>query len=450
METIRIKKGYNLNIIGKPAPGLEAMPKPTRLAFLPQQIPFVKPRLKVNTGDSVRIGSALIEDKRNSAIQFLSPGSGNISAINFGARRVIKEIVIQLDEEEKHVEFEPISQHDLEKISRDQLVQAIINGGLWPLIRELPFRDYAQPETTPPMLFVGLGSFEPFKPLLEVYLAGRLDLFTFGLDILHKLAGDRVYVCAPQMNANVDRQLNGLINLKYAGNYPAHDPGVLSYRMKSSPAENAAWYIDGQDVLMLASLLKSGAYPTQRIISLGGPGALAQKHFQFRLGAPLAQVATERVAHDDIRYIEGGILTGHVASDKTYLGFLDTALNLLPEGNRKGELLGLFRPGYRKPSFSRAFASTLNRQEMVYDCSIHGADRACIACGYCAQVCPVDILPQFTYKAVLAGELEEALEHGLLDCVECGLCSYVCPSKIDLFERLKTAKADIYREKAQK
>lgn len=449
METIRIKKGRNLNIIGKPASGLESMPKPTHLAFLPQQIPFVKPRLKVNTGDSVQIGSALIEDKRNSEIQLLSPGSGKISAINFGPRRVIKEIVIQLDDEEKHIEFEPISKSDLEIISREQLVQAIITGGLWPLIRELPFRDYAEPNRAPPMLFVGLGSFEPFKPLPEVYLAGRLDLFAFGLDILRKLAGDRVYVCAPQMNVNVGRQLNGLINLKYAGNYPAHDPGVLSYRMKSSPAENQAWYIDGQDVLLLARLLKSGSYPTQRIVSLGGPCALERKHFQVRLGAPLAQMAADRVTQDDIRYIAGGILTGHPASAKTYLGFLETALNLLPEGNQKGELLGLFRPGYRKPSFSRAYASTLNRQELVYDCNIHGAERACIACGYCAQVCPVDILPQFTYKAALAGELEETLEHGLLDCVECGLCSYVCPSKIDLFERLKTAKADIYREKAQ-
>jgi len=449
METIRIKKGFNLNIIGKPAPGLESMPKPTHLAFLPQQIPFVKPRLKVNIGDSVQVGSALIEDKRNSEIQFLSSGSGKISAINFGARRVIKEIVIQLDQEEKHIEFEPISKNDLEIISRDQLVQAIITGGLWPLIRELPFRDYADPNRTPPMLFVGLGSFEPFKPLPEVYLAGRLDLFAFGLDILRKLAGDRVYICAPQMNVTIGRQLNGLINLKYAGKYPAHDPGVLSYRMKSSPAESQAWYIDGQDVLLLARLLKSGSYPTQRIVTLGGPGALERKHFKVRLGAPLAHVAADRVTQDDIRYIEGGILTGYAASAKTYLGFLETALNLLPEGNQKGELLGLFRPGYRKPSFSRAFASTLNRQELAYDCNIHGADRACIACGYCAQVCPVDILPQFTYKAVLAGELEEALEHGLLDCVECGLCSYVCPSKIDLFERLKTAKADIYREKAQ-
>jgi Na+-transporting NADH:ubiquinone oxidoreductase subunit A len=219
--------------------------------------------------------------------------------------------------------------------------------------------------------------------------------------------------------------------------------------MKSSPAENRAWYIDGQDVLMLAGLLNSGVYPTQRIVSLGGPGALVRKHFQVRLGAPLAQIAADRAAHGDIRYIQGGLLTGHGASAKTYLGFLQTALNLLPEGNQKGELLGLFRPGYRKPSFSRAFTSALNRQEMVYDCNVNGADRACIACGSCAQVCPVDILPQFTYKAVLAGELEEALAHGLLDCVECGLCAYVCPSKIDLFESLKIAKVDVYREKTQ-
>jgi Na+-transporting NADH:ubiquinone oxidoreductase subunit A len=80
---------------------------------------------------------------------------------------------------------------------------------------------------------------------------------------------------------------------------------------------------------------------------------------------------------------------------------------------------------------------------------MHGGERACIACGYCAQVCPVDIFPQFTYKAVLAEEIEESLEHGLLDCVECGLCSYVCPSKIELFETLKNAKAAFYREKQQ-
>jgi Na+-transporting NADH:ubiquinone oxidoreductase subunit A len=83
---------------------------------------------------------------------------------------------------------------------------------------------------------------------------------------------------------------------------------------------------------------------------------------------------------------------------------------------------------------------------MLMDCNMHGEERACINCGTCASVCPVDILPQFTMKCVLADEVEESLEHGLLDCAECGLCSYVCPSKIEICTILKEAKAEYYKE----
>jgi Na+-transporting NADH:ubiquinone oxidoreductase subunit A len=80
------------------------------------------------------------------------------------------------------------------------------------------------------------------------------------------------------------------------------------------------------------------------------------------------------------------------------------------------------------------------------DCNRHGGLRACIQCNFCPQVCPVDILPQLAYKAILAGEVEEALAHGLLDCVECGLCSLVCPSKIELLQTLSEARARFYEE----
>ncbi len=77
---------------------------------------------------------------------------------------------------------------------------------------------------------------------------------------------------------------------------------------------------------------------------------------------------------------------------------------------------------------------------------MHGERRPCINCGFCADVCPVDILPQFTYKCVRADEVEESLAHGLLDCVECGLCTYVCPSKIELGVRFKLANEAYYKE----
>jgi Na+-transporting NADH:ubiquinone oxidoreductase subunit A len=452
MSTIRVRKGFNLKIAGLPAAALQQADPPTRVALLPEHLPFVKPRLKVEKGDRVAVGSALIEDKRNTDIQCLSPGGGTIADIRFGPRRVIQEIVIQLDETEKVLEFEHYRREDLGKMTRAQLIQALIAGGLWPLIKELPFRDYARPDVVPPALFVTLDSLEPFHPLPQVYLSSSDSqaLFRFGLSVLEKLAEGRLYVCRRSTDTEGLSAVDDLINLKYAGNYPAHDPGVLLYRLKSSPDENRSWFIDGQDVLLIARLLRDGVYPTERTVSLGGPAAHQPQHVQTRIGAPLSVIAAGQPADDALRYIQGGILTGYGAPPESYLGLSEKAINLLPEGNRKGELLGLFNPGYRKPTFSRAFLSALNREDLEMDCNMHGGDRACIACGYCALVCPVDILPQFTYKAILAGEVEESLEHGLLDCVECALCSFVCPSKIDLLETLKLAKADFYKEQASR
>ena len=450
MKTIRIKKGYNLKVVGSPSTAVQKTEQPTHLALLPEHIPFVKPRLKISKGDLVALGTPLIEDKRNPQIQFLSPGGGHISDIRYGPRRVIQEIIIKLDETEKTVELERYSQEEIDKMSREQLIQALVTGGLWPLIRELPFRDYARTDVVPPAMYVCLDSLEPFHPFPQVYLNGNETLFRLGLNVLNKLAAAPVYVCRHEKNTNLASTLNGIINLTYAGNYPAHDPGVLLYRMKSSPVENRAWFIDGQDVLLIARLLRNGVYPTERVVSLGGSGAAQTKHFITRMGAPLSIIASGHIDTESRRYIQGGILTGYGAMPQSYLGFYESALNLLPEGDQKGELLGLFSPGYRKPSFSRAFLSAINRDELQMNCNVHGGERACIACGYCALVCPVDILPQFTYKAILAGEVEESIEHGLLDCAECALCSYVCPSKIELFETLKKAKAEFYKEQVSR
>jgi Na+-transporting NADH:ubiquinone oxidoreductase subunit NqrA len=47
MKTIRVKKGYNLKIVGSPSHLLKKAEKPTYVALQPEHIPFVKPRLKI-------------------------------------------------------------------------------------------------------------------------------------------------------------------------------------------------------------------------------------------------------------------------------------------------------------------------------------------------------------------------------------------------------------------
>ena len=444
MKSIRIHKGYDLPISGEPSRELVRAATPDRVASLPERIPFVKPRLAVKQGDTVKIGSILFEDKRNPEVKFLSPGGGIIQQINFGKRRLVKEIVIKLDGEEKREAFEAYADADIGGIKRPDLVSAIMRGGCWGLFRVLPFGDIPDKEAEPPSIIVNIDSKEPFQPSPDVYLNEAMDLFRFGVDILKRLS-KKVHLTITDRHA-ASMQSNGMPIHIMKGPYPAGEPGVLLYHTKRHPVENRAWAITGQNLLLLAGLLKQGRYPIERTMVVAGGRACNQRHLATRIGVPLRLVAGESSDEPGrSRFITGGIFSGYPSEKDSYLGLFETALIVLPEGDEK-ELFGFARPGLHKPSYSRAFLSALNREPLLLDCGMHGEVRACINCGYCSEICAVDILPQFTLKSILAGEVEEALAHGLLDCVSCGLCTYVCPSKINLCENLRQARDAYYKE----
>ena len=447
MISLHVKKGFHLIIAGRPSPELEILKKPSRIAVLPEKIPFIKPRLKVEAGAPVNIGSLLFEDKRNPELKFLSPGGGRIADITLGPRRVIEKIVIELDDDERYDPREPLGNDALEALGRGELVKRILSAGLWPLMRELPFRDIARPGVTPPAIFVSLSNKEPFQPSPEVYLDGKEALFEYGIDILKKLSGNRVCISISADDTATLRRLNGVITHKVTGDYPANDPGVFLYHTRKTPSDNHAWYLSGQDVVLLSQMLSTGLYPKEKVVVFAGDVSGNRKHFLTRLGSPVSHIVNAPVEgnHNHRRYIAGGIFRGYAVAGDSYLGLYESSLTILPEGPQK-EFFGFMRPGFRKPSFSRTFLSSFNPHELNLDCSRHGEERACVNCGYCREVCPVDILPQFTYKSILADDVEEALSHGLLDCVECGLCTYVCPSKIELCSAFKAAKAAYYRE----
>ena len=67
----------------------------------------------------------------------------------------------------------------------------------------------------------------------------------------------------------------------------------------------------------------------------------------------------------------------------------------------------------------------------------------CIRCGACAQVCPVNLLPQQLYWYTKAKDFKMAKNYHLFDCIECGCCAYVCPSYIPLVDYYRYAKAEI-------
>ena len=85
---------------------------------------------------------------------------------------------------------------------------------------------------------------------------------------------------------------------------------------------------------------------------------------------------------------------------------------------------------------------------MATSTSLRGEPRACIACGYCEDICPVKIMPHLIWRFLGKDMLEEAQVAGAEICVKCGLCSYVCPSKIPLSHLFAMAKMALRRRPA--
>lgn len=76
-------------------------------------------------------------------------------------------------------------------------------------------------------------------------------------------------------------------------------------------------------------------------------------------------------------------------------------------------------------------------------------EQPCIRCAGCADVCPMDLLPQQLFWYAKAEEFDKAEHINLFDCIECGACSYVCPSSIPLVQYYRYAKGEIRTQQAE-
>ena len=77
-------------------------------------------------------------------------------------------------------------------------------------------------------------------------------------------------------------------------------------------------------------------------------------------------------------------------------------------------------------------------------------EQPCIRCSMCAEVCPMELLPQQLFWYSKAGEFDKAEHLNLFDCIECGACSYVCPSSIPLVQYYRAAKGEIRIQQAER
>jgi len=68
---------------------------------------------------------------------------------------------------------------------------------------------------------------------------------------------------------------------------------------------------------------------------------------------------------------------------------------------------------------------------------------ACIRCGKCVQVCPMNLMPLYLYLYEQKDDFAGMEKYRLTDCIECGACSYICPGRLHLTHSFRAGKAKI-------
>lgn len=441
MKHINLSKGFKTALAGMPDLGCVQIPEPETIAVSAMDIPYIRPRLLVKENQAVKTGTPLFCDKRNPCIVYVSPGTGTVQQIVFGERRRLKEVVIALGKKEEFIRFDPLSSGSLDSIPRTTLIQQLQEGGLWQCFREFPSKDTADETHEPPMIIVSLNGNDPFSPHPQVVLKNETRAFDFGITLLKRFS-KQVIVTSRQDSLE---NLNGFkshITHTVPDFYPAWDPGVVLYQLKKNQEENRSWCISAEHLLLVAKFLLTGTYPVKRVVTVTR-STDKRPHLITRQGAPVKHLVGDL---EDTSLITTGQFNGRSVDPQSHMGFFETTLNILPDPQTE-EFFGFLHPGITRSTVSKTFLSCLTRAPKELDCTLHGEERACINCGYCTKICPVDLAPNFIMKALLSDDIEDALSYGLLDCCRCGLCAYTCPSKIELTTILSDGMDAHYKDK---
>ncbi len=442
MEKIKISKGFIPKLAGMPDTSLIKAPTPKTVGLSAMDIPYIRPKLLVKEGEQVKTGTPLFCDKRDTSIQYVSPGAGRVKKILFGDRRRLQEVVIALDTTETFIQFDPVTKSDLAAISKQDLIQRLKQGGLWQSLRQFPAKDTADSSHTPAMIIVSLNGNDLFSPHPKILMGREKEAFEFGLDLLKQFS-PRIIVTARHSSLDGIASVKAHITHQVQDTYPAWDPGVVLFHLKKSVKENTAWSIAADHLVMMGKFLLTGQYPIEKIVTITKKGD-KKPHLLTRQGAPIKPLAGSFPRRG---LITTGQFNGRIADLTSHLGFFENTLNIIDTPEEE-EVFGFIRPGIDKTSVSKTFLSCLSNSPKQVDCTLHGEERACINCSYCENICPNDLMPNFIMKALHSDEIETALEHGLLDCCRCGLCSYTCPSKIELATILSHGMDSHYKDKA--
>ena len=435
---IRIKRGLDLPIQGEPVQVIADSPKLRSVAVLGRDFVGLKPGMKVQVGERVRIGDTLFVDKQNPDVNITAPASGTVAAIHRVERRRLLSVLIDVDPgDQQFRSFDSFTGKPEAELSPEEIQALLLESGQWCALRTRPFSKVPDPGQKPSALFINAMDSNPLALKPGVVLADARDDFVAGIRLLARLCDGPVFVCIGRDDRKLMEGLALPANVRvevFHGPHPAGLTGTHIHYLHPAGLQRRVWSCHYQDAIATARLFQTGKLSTRRVVSFGGPQVLEPRLIELNLGANLDEVCAAELVSGESRIVSGSALAGHAASGaEAFLGRYHLQVSVFREG-RERPLFGYLSPGRNRHSVMGIYVSGLfPDRRFPMSTSAQGSDRAMVPIGAYEKVMPLDILPTQLLRSLVVGDIESAINLGALELEEedLALCSYVCPGKYE-------------------
>ncbi len=454
VPVIKITKGLDIKLKGKSEKIILPSVKSNYYVIYPDDFPGFSPKVAVKQGDTIPAGAPVLYDKNYPEIKIVSPVSGIVTAIDRGEKRKLNFIAILAD---KEIEYHDFGKKNVKEATVEVIKQQLCDAGMFPFIRQRPYGYGANPNDTPRDIFVSGIYSAPLAPSPDLILKDQETDFQTGLDVLKKLTSGKVYLgLLSDCTTPALKDAKNVEKVYFEGPHPVGNVGVQINHIKPINKGDIVWTIDPADILFIGRLFNKGIADFTRLVALCGSEVKRTGYHRMLPGASIKKIIENNTSENkNLRYINGNVLTGTKMTKidgERHLHAFDNQVTIIPEGSETNEFFGWASPGFSKFSNSCTFPSKLIqkliRKEYVIDARIKGGKRAMIMSNEYDKVFPMDILPEFLLKAIIAFDIDKMENLGIYEVVpeDFALCEFVDTSKIELQSIVRKGLDLLYNE----
>ncbi len=379
----------------------------------------------VAKGDRVLVGQKIAESGGFVSSPIHASVSGMVKTIE--PRRVVTgdmvmSIIVENDSQYEETEFHPAS--DLDKMSREEIVEAIREAGIVGMGGAgFPTHVKISPKEPEKIEYViaNCAECEPYLTSDYRRMLEEPERLVGGMKILLKLFPNAQGIFAVEDNKpdciSRLRQLteeDGKISVKaLKTKYPQGGERQLIYAVTDRkinsamlPADVGCVVNNVDTIVSIYRAVHEGRPLMERIVTVTGNAVANPANFRVRIGTSYAEILEAA----------GGFKTN---PEKMICG---------------GPMMGFAMFGLDVPSTKTATALLALSKDEVSAME----PGPCINCGRCVEVCPGRIIPSRLADYAEHFDEEAFVKNYGMECCECGCCSYVCPAKRPLTQEIKS------------